>query len=687
MSLDAFISGQSVVTPFGDHVPNTNPVERRRAMENRRTTAAGGSDEDADTSIKLAERTSSLIRSYQDYISDNVDEEMVLDLSSSTTSIGDVRVDWSERSGYSYASSSSSSSSSHRRSRPMLREWNREPSSTAPNANANISPWSREMFDGDHFADDSSSHEEKKYRYTHPIYHSRKLRRTAALCAIILLATVIAVIVVPRGKRDDVDDRGASVSLEAEKKKTEWASLLLEQEEEGEDNFRGNVWLHNPDNDANDDGKRGEDGAPAITEVVIEESTEGEVVVGDDKSGANEASDEDSTSWDTVAGEISNILEPAKPEPSEKPLPSFSTNDASSDNAVESITGNILCCSSSSESTSTSTNAMTDTDGDKASAVARAESYHPVWYNRSGGWSGTTWIEALAFCSSLDQQVDDNVVFGLCPYAAYCPMGPHQMPLGGYRDGEAVGDINQPGDRAPISDFVDGWVQVGSTNPCVEYTISGGLEAVDVTATSPVGGEVDNVHGSTNTFTEVEEDFDVAVGLVKETFVPIVKPGPEYYIENDDHEEESSSSKVELTVNSTYLQLHEQFKPLWLSSKEGWNGGSYADAVAFCNSVRGKQLCPYSVICPNGPGHAVMGGRHALEFKVEGEQYAPILGGDNHWVMVGNINSTDDGGTEDKDSSTSKCMTHRQLEGKNPEWGLNGDKSEVKKHIMCCTFN
>jgi hypothetical protein len=261
------------------------------------------------------------------------------------------------------------------------------------------------------------------------------------------------------------------------------------------------------------------------------------------------------------------------------------------------------------------------------------------------------------------------------------------MPLGGYRDGEAVGDINQPGDRAPISDFVDGWVQVGSTNPCVEYTISGGLEAVDVTATSPVGGEVDNVHGSTNTFTEVEEDFDVAVGLVKETFVPIVKPGPEYYIENDDHEEESSSSKVELTVDSTYLQLHEQFKPLWLSSKEGWNGGSYADAVAFCNSVRGKQLCPYSVICPNGPGHAVMGGRHALEFKVEGEQYAPILGGDNHWVMVGNINSTDDGGTEEKDSSTSKCMTHRQLEGKNPEWGLNGDKSEVKKHIMCCTFN
>jgi len=210
-------------------------------------------------------------------------------------------------------------------------------------------------------------------------------------------------------------------------------------------------------------------------------------------------------------------------------------------------------------------------------------------------------------------------------------------------------------------------------------------EKNDASAMNGEEEEVESVHDSTNTFTEGEEDFGVDAGLVQETFVPLVKPGPEYYIENEEHEDESS--EVESTVDSTYLQLHEQFKPLWLSSKEGWNGGSYADAVAFCNSVRGKQLCPYSVICPNGPGHAVMGGRNALEFKVEGEQYAPILGGDNHWVMVGNTNNTVDDGTEDKDSSTSKCMTHRQLEGKNPAWGLNGDRSEVKKHIMCCTVN
>ena len=30
-------------------------------------------------------------------------------------------------------------------------------------------------------------------------------------------------------------------------------------------------------------------------------------------------------------------------------------------------------------------------------------------------------------------------------------------------------------------------------------------------------------------------------------------------------------------------------------------------------------------------------------------------------------------------------MTHRQLEGKAPTWGLNTDRSEMKQHIMCCT--
>jgi len=141
-----------------------------------------------------------------------------------------------------------------------------------------------------------------------------------------------------------------------------------------------------------------------------------------------------------------------------------------------------------------------------------------------------------------------------------------------------------------------------------------------------------------------------------------------------------SSSQTATAVTDNFDMaaiLHEKFKPLWLSSNEGWNGGSHDDAVQFCSSIRGKKLCPYSAMCPHGPGKPVMGGRHQLTFTTTGEQYAPVMGGHNHWVYIG---------TKD-DERSATCMTHRQLEGSSPSWGLNSDRSEVKQHIMCCTVN
>jgi len=141
-----------------------------------------------------------------------------------------------------------------------------------------------------------------------------------------------------------------------------------------------------------------------------------------------------------------------------------------------------------------------------------------------------------------------------------------------------------------------------------------------------------------------------------------------------------SSSQTATAVTDNFDMaaiLHDKFKPLWLSSNEGWNGGSHDDAVQFCSTIRGKQLCPYSAMCPHGPGKPVMGGRHQLTFTTTGEQYAPVMGGNNHWVYIG---------TKENERSAT-CMTHRQLEGSSPSWGLNSERSEVKQHIMCCTVN
>ena len=58
----------------------------------------------------------------------------------------------------------------------------------------------------------------------------------------------------------------------------------------------------------------------------------------------------------------------------------------------------------------------------------------------------------------------------------------------------------------------------------------------------------------------------------------------------------------------------------------GWTGGSHDDAAMFCKGIRGKELCPYSAICPYGPGHNVMAGRRPVDFSNDGEQWAPIYG-------------------------------------------------------------
>jgi hypothetical protein len=52
--------------------------------------------------------------------------------------------------------------------------------------------------------------------------------------------------------------------------------------------------------------------------------------------------------------------------------------------------------------------------------------------------------------------------------------------------------------------------------------------------------------------------------------------------------------------------------------------------------LRGKQLCPYSVMCQDGPGHSLMAGYRQVDFSGKGEQYASAnIHVHNVWVVVG----------------------------------------------------
>lgn len=455
--------------------------------------------------------------------------------------------------------------------------------------------------------------EEKKYHYTHPIYHSKKFKRSVFACVLVAIVVIISWV-----------SSSASSSSKAHQKDAQLEDALKHYE------------IMSPMATSSSNINNNSTAA-----LVTEEVT--------------------------------------------KPAATKAQDDASSNEDLEALTRHILCCSSSPSSSSSSSSISVETE------YLLAESHHPVWYTRSDGWMGTTWQEAREFCSSRGSSSDNtDTIVELCPYEVYCPTGPHHIPYGGYRV-ETPSSSSVTNSRAPISDFPNGWVQVGSENACVQY--------------SSVGGSSSSSSTSTTTTTHDEED---AVAMIEEVVHEEVVNTANESVQNDNESQEvvtiveNESKQDDVTPSTTDSQvvtstdatdttatninqsfdmtstLHRKFKPFWLSSKDGWNGGSYDDAVEFCSSIRGKQLCPYSVMCPHGPQQFVMGGYRRVEFEVEGEQYAPILGGENHWVMIGNM---------EHDGEIAKCMTHRQLEGKAPEWGLNEERQEVKKYIMCCTIN
>jgi hypothetical protein len=116
-----------------------------------------------------------------------------------------------------------------------------------------------------------------------------------------------------------------------------------------------------------------------------------------------------------------------------------------------------------------------------------------------------------------------------------------------------------------------------------------------------------------------------------------------------------------------------ELEPVWIDEEDGWEGGSHDDAEDFCENIVGKQLCPFAAYCPHGPGQPPIGG-HSIDFNTQGIQWAPVLGSQNHWVLI----------SQKKGNSATTCMGHADLEGDVPDWGLTSDKPWLKKHIMCC---
>ena len=330
-------------------------------------------------------------------------------------------------------------------------------------------------------------------------------------------------------------------------------------------------------------------------------------------------------------------------------------------------------------------NSLTDMEIDVA------DFYRPEWFDSNSGWMGTTYADAKAFCESFPR-IDsggNGETLHLCPSEAVCPNGPRDTkPL--YLQTDAFDDVQW----APISDSENGWIMVGTIAGEEEFTCHTYMEIFQqdpewgLDGSSPAvvkhvlccednSGDIDssNQTDNVNTPSAVVESSTESMpteGFNNEGSVLVEGSPPVGGVVVSE-----SSANTPSAVASSVIS---KFSPMWFTADEGgWNGGSHDDAIAFCQQFAGSRgttmnICPYAAYCPQGPTKPVLGG-HDANFDEEGEQWAPLYGQSNHWVMIGKKGT----------NMATTCLTHVQLTGEKPSWGKNGSHKEMKQHLLCCS--
>jgi hypothetical protein len=230
MSLEAFISGRSSVTPGGALVASSNPPVGGADGNGNGTDGSGGGGGGGGGATVLAERTSQLMSSYRDYISGQEDEEMMMAgagggggggggasaaMGGMGSAGGVVGIDSSgmhnrspSGAGGGVGGGGGGGSSSDA---PLLREWNSHGSFA-----------SRTELDVEELTYDDDGCYGKKYRYHHPIYRTKKFKGfllTVAVAGAIIGTTMSVVKRKREARLPDWDEELKEVLGETEERK------------------------------------------------------------------------------------------------------------------------------------------------------------------------------------------------------------------------------------------------------------------------------------------------------------------------------------------------------------------------------------------------------------------------------------------------------------------------------------
>ena len=367
------------------------------------------------------------------------------------------------------------------------------------------------------------------------------------------------------------------------------------------------------------------------------------------------------------------------------------------EDALTYVDDNAIDGSSSTETTSDSTSDAGITDEESASTVSLTafeaqihDELHPMWFNSDFGWLGTTYDDAKAYCESIT-----DGTLHLCKMSAYCPNG--------YIDTKPLYlhlDAFEGSQWAPIGDSFNSWVMVGKLDQddpmtCVTHlqmfgnNPSWGLDGSRSELKEHIlccqdDASTDAVNGGEEDALTYADDNDID-GSTHVTSTDTVNGGggnAESLVDSNgnsnSHEGSVMSNSGKYTLEASIMNI---FHPAWFTAEEGgWDGGSHDDAVNFCERLtgsngKGMELCPYHAYCPQGPAMPVIMG-HGADFNEEGEQWAPVYGQSNHWVLIGKRGS----------NVSTTCLSHVQLTGEEPSWGLDGSSKEIKKYVLCCSL-
>ncbi len=275
--------------------------------------------------------------------------------------------------------------------------------------------------------------------------------------------------------------------------------------------------------------------------------------------------------------------------------------------------------------------------------------YEPLWFSRDdGNYTGTTLLDAIEFCYI---QVNSMIP---CPYEAYCPGGPHNVPAGGYK-----GDGHELLQWVPIFGDENAWVSVSPNDgdSCVTYD--------EIFGMAPVWGE--------NGVNEQQTRYVMCCSM--SAFETPSSNGTDVDEIIADTVLSQSVPDSGVIVTTEYGQVDDD-DPQWYNRDSGWVGSTFAEAVEFCatsgsgtdfNGVNYEgTLCSYEAYCPEGLRGLPYGGAT----KASTVQWAPMSDFDNEWVQVG--------------SEGEMCSTYTALNMEAPSWGITGGNEQSTQFLMCC---